>query len=152
MTSSSTPASARPGPWWTLAFAGLYAISWPTVALIVAINTGYAAMMSIEDPRPFWHPFISAQCFGLLIAYAVNVASPWENPRPIGRLCAAVAIGTGLAIWLLPASVQTVSSLGFPRIAWLPALWRLRHCRRLRHRRLIRSSPGLPGAVSRPAR
>ncbi len=65
--------------------------------------------MSIEDPRPFWHPFVSAQCFGLAIAYAVNVASPWEKPRPVWRLCAAVAIGTlagyGLVVlvkWLRP--------------------------------------------------
>jgi hypothetical protein len=39
---------------------------------------------------------------------------------------ATVAIGTGLAIWLIPASVHTVSSFGVPqRIAWLPAVWRL---------------------------
>jgi signal transduction histidine kinase len=67
--------------------------SWLTILLIVGINTGFAAILSIEDPRPFWHPFITAQCFGLLIAYAVNVASPWERPRPVWRLAAAVAIG-----------------------------------------------------------
>ena len=31
---------------------------------------------------PLWHPFVSTQCFGLAIAYAVNVASPWERTRP----------------------------------------------------------------------
>ncbi|TMG87614.1 MAG: sensor histidine kinase [Betaproteobacteria bacterium] len=94
MTSSSTPSGARPGPWWALAFASLYAVSWPTVALIIAINTGYAAMMSIEDPRPFWHPLITTQCFGLAIAYFVYAASPWEKTRPVLRLVLAVAIGT----------------------------------------------------------
>jgi sensor histidine kinase YesM len=101
MTSSSTPSDARPGPWWTLAFASLYAISWPTVALIIAINTGYAAMMSIEDPRPFWHPLITTQCFGLAIAYFVYVASPWGKTRPVLRLVLAVAMGTAVGYVLV---------------------------------------------------
>jgi len=79
---------------WLAALKAGFHASWLTILLIVAINSGVAAIMSIEDPRPFWHPFVSAQCFGLAIAYCVNVASPWEKSRPVWRLCVAVAIGT----------------------------------------------------------
>jgi hypothetical protein len=71
--------------------------------LIVAINTGVAAILSLDDARPFWHPFISAQSFGLSIAYAVNAASPWDKPRPVWRLIVAVAIGTAIGVALLIA-------------------------------------------------
>ena len=64
---------------WLAALKAGFHASWLTILLIVAINTGFAAIMSIEDPRPFWHPLITAQCFGLAIAYAVNVASPWDE-------------------------------------------------------------------------
>ena len=101
MTTSATPSTLRPSPWWTLLFAGLYGASWQIVALIIAINTGYAAMMSIEDTRPFWHPFITAQCFGLSIAYFVNAAAPWYKPRPVLRLALAVAMGTALGYFLV---------------------------------------------------
>ena len=73
---------------------GLRGIPWRTLALILAINVGIAAILSIEDTRPFWHPFITAQCFGLSIAYAVNAASPWEKPHPVWRLVFAVALGS----------------------------------------------------------
>ena len=82
--------------------------SWLTILLIVAINTGFAALMSIEDPRPFWHPPISAQCFGLAIAYAVNAASPWDATRPVRRLILAVAIGTVVGyvlVWMIKGQV-----------------------------------------------
>ncbi len=101
MTSSATPSTLRPSRWRTLLFAGCYGASWQIVALIIAINTGYAAMMSIEDTRPFWHPFITAQCFGLSIAYFVNAASPWYKPRPVLRLALAVAIGTAVGYFLV---------------------------------------------------
>jgi hypothetical protein len=83
--------------------AGLRGVSWRTFALILAINTGYAAALSIEDVRPFWHPFISAQCFGLSIAYVVNAMSPWEKTHPVWRLVFAVAIGStvGMALVIL---------------------------------------------------
>jgi hypothetical protein len=101
MTTSATTASLRPTAWWTVFFAGLYGASWQIVGLIVAINTGYAAMMSIEDTRAFWHPFVTAQCFGLSIAYFVNAAAPWYKPRPVLRLAAAVAIGTAVGYFLV---------------------------------------------------
>jgi hypothetical protein len=94
MTSSMTTSPLRPRAWWMLVFAGCYGASWQIVALILAINSGYAAMMSIEDTRPFWHPFITAQCLGLSIAYFVNAASPWYKTRPVLRLAGAVAAGT----------------------------------------------------------
>jgi len=101
MTTSATTSTLRPSPWWTVLFAGLYGASWQIVALIIAINTGYAAMMSIEDTRPLWHPFITAQCFGLSIAYFVNAAAPWYKTRPVLRLALAVAIGTAVGYFLV---------------------------------------------------
>jgi hypothetical protein len=74
--------------------AGLRGVSWRTFALILAINTGFAAILSIEDTRAFWHPFISAQCFGLSIAYAVNAISPWKKTHPVWRLVFAVVLGS----------------------------------------------------------
>jgi len=68
-------------------------VSWLTVVLIAAINTGIAGLLWIDDPRPFWHPFITAQCMGFSIAYCVNVASPWEKRRPVARLVLAVLVG-----------------------------------------------------------
>ena len=39
---------------------------------------------------------------------------------------AAIATGTGLAIWLVPASIHIVSWFGSPqRVAWLPPLWQM---------------------------
>lgn len=103
MTTSSTTSSARAAAWWAPFFAGFRDFSWQSVALILAINTGIAAMLYIEETRPFWHPFISAQCFGLCIAYAVNVAKPWNKAHPVWRLVAAVAIGSALGLVFLIA-------------------------------------------------
>ena len=87
MTTSGTTASSRAVPWWAPAFSGFRGLSWQSVALILAINTGVAAILYSEETRPFWHPFITAQCFGLSIAYAVNAAAPWNKARntPTGR-------------------------------------------------------------------
>ncbi len=78
-------------------------VTWPTVLLIAAINTGVAGLLWIEDTRPFWHPLVSAQCIGFAIAYCVNVASPWEKSWPVARLVAAVAAGSviGLVVVIL---------------------------------------------------
>jgi sensor histidine kinase YesM len=85
------------------ALAGGFHANWLTVLLLLAINTGVAALLSIEDARPFWHPFVSAQALGLCIAYAVNTVRPWDHDQPIRRLIAAVAIGTVLGLMLLVA-------------------------------------------------
>jgi hypothetical protein len=104
----STPSGGRQAAWWQPAFAGFRGVSWQTVALILAINTGYAAILSIEDSRPFWHPFITAQCFGLSIAYMVNAACPWNKTHPVWRLILAVAIGTAVGymlVWLVKGRI-----------------------------------------------
>ncbi len=98
---TSPTVTIRPG--WLAAAAAGFRASWLTILLIVAINTGVAAILSLDDARPFWHPFISAQSFGLSIAYAVNAASPWDKPRPVWRLIIAVAIGTAIGVALLIA-------------------------------------------------
>jgi sensor histidine kinase YesM len=74
-----------------------------TVLLLAAINTGIAAVLWIDDTRPFWHPLLTVQLYGFSIAYCVNAAAPWSKPRPILRLAIAVAIGTcvGLALTIL---------------------------------------------------
>ena len=99
-TSIELPA---PAPGILADLAGGFRVSWPTVLLLLAINTGVAVLLSIEDPRPFWHPFMSAQVFGLTIAYVVNAAKPWGKTRPVLRLMCAVGIGTLLAIVILVA-------------------------------------------------
>ncbi len=89
--------------WWDPLAAGIRGVSWQTFALILAINTGFAALLFSAGPLPFWHPFITAQCFGLSIAYAVNVASPWEKTHPVWRLVLAVFVGSvvGYALVIL---------------------------------------------------
>ena len=81
--------------------------------LLVAINTGIAAVLWIDDPRPFWHPLLTVQVYGLVIAYCVNVVKPWDNPRPIRTMVAAVAvgaiIGVVLVVLLKGYSIQYVS-------------------------------------------
>ncbi|HSS69440.1 MAG TPA: histidine kinase [Casimicrobiaceae bacterium] len=99
MTTSTT--ASGPSPWWAPIFAGLHCVSWRTLGLIVAINTGVALLLFTEETRPFWHPFISAQAVGLSIAYAVNAAQPWESPHPLRRLIGAVAAGTVVGMLLL---------------------------------------------------
>src|SRR4051812_15316686 len=97
MTTLAPPAPLHPR------FAALRAgfhFSWPVVLLIVLINTGFAAVYWIEDPRPFWHPLVSVQCAGLAIAYCVNVAKPWTSPRPLLRLAIAVAVGAAIGLAL----------------------------------------------------
>ena len=84
------------------AVAGGFRVSWLTALLIVAINTGIAALLYTEEmTRPFWHPFITAQSFGLSIAYAVNAAKPWRSAHPFRRLIGAVAGGTVLGLVLV---------------------------------------------------
>jgi hypothetical protein len=99
---------------------GLRGVSWRSFALILAINTGFAAILSIEDRRPFWHPFITAQCFGLAIAYAVNFASPWEKTHPVWRLACAVAIGStvGMALVILIKGYSLATMLADPHRFW----------------------------------
>ena len=89
--------------WWAPLGEGLRGVSWTSVGLILAINTGFAGILSIEDVRPFWHPFITAQAFGLAIAYCVRVAAPWGSAHPVRRLIGAVAAGTLIGVVLIIA-------------------------------------------------
>ncbi len=74
----------------------------PTILfLIAAMNTAIALLVWVEDPRPFWHPFVSVQLSGFAVAYCVNVAAPWNKRHPIPRLALAVAVGSLLALVLI---------------------------------------------------
>jgi len=83
------------------ALAAGFRVSPLTILLIAAINTGVAALLFTEEARPFWHPFITAQSFGLAIAYAVNAAKPWSSAHPFRRLIGAVVAGTALGLVLV---------------------------------------------------
>jgi sensor histidine kinase YesM len=85
-----------------------------SVALIAAINTGIAAVLWIDDTRPFWHPFITVQLYGFSIAYCVNAVSPWQRANPIRRLALAVASGVLIGVTLV------IVVKGYDR-AWIAA-------------------------------
>ncbi len=92
----AAPAARPPHP----LLAGFRA-SWITVLLIAAINTGIAAVLWIDDPRPFWQPLVTVQLYGYAIAYCVNVASPWERAHAIARIVVAVAVGALIGVALV---------------------------------------------------
>ncbi len=87
-----------------------------SVALIAAINTGIAAVLWIDDTRPFWQPLVTCQLYGFSIAYCVNVASPWNKTHPIRRLALAVAAGVLIGVTLV------IVVKGYDR-AWIQAHW-----------------------------
>src|SRR5436190_6113839 len=92
--------------------------SWITLGIIVLVNTGIATFESVEDMRPYWHPFVTVQACGLAIAYCVNVAKPWTSARPIFRLAVAVAIGAivGHALMIPIKNFILEYVLGQPRL------------------------------------
>jgi hypothetical protein len=102
------------------AFAGTLAagfrFDWRTLLLLAAINTGIAAVLWIDDARPFWHPLLTVQLYGFSIAYCVNAAAPWSRPRPILRLAFAVATGTciGLTLTILVKGYSLAYVAGHP--------------------------------------
>ena len=75
--------------------------SWLTLLLIAATNTGFAAVLWVDDARPFWHPLVTCQLYGFAIAYCVNVAQPWDRRRPLPVLALAVAIGALIGVVLV---------------------------------------------------
>jgi sensor histidine kinase YesM len=75
--------------------------SWTTLLLILAINTGIAGVLKVDDPRPFWQPLITAHCYGLAIAYCVNVVKPWDRAKPILWLMLAVLAGSLIGVVLV---------------------------------------------------
>src|SRR5215211_5123624 len=72
-----------------------------TILLLAAIFTGIALVLWIDDPRPFWHPFITVQVYGFSIAYCVNVAAPWDKGSPILRLAVAAGVGATIGVVLV---------------------------------------------------
>jgi len=98
----SAPTAHLPSPVLAMLARG-FRISWLALFVIVLVNTGIAAVYWIEDPRPFWHPLVTVQCYGLAIAYCVNAVAPWDSPRPLLRLAMAVAVGasTGAVLSIL---------------------------------------------------
>jgi signal transduction histidine kinase len=78
-----------------------FSFAWPTLLLIVAIDTAIAAVLWIGDPRPFWSPLVTTQCYGLAIAYCVNAARPWDSAHPIRTLALASAAGAVLGVALV---------------------------------------------------
>jgi hypothetical protein len=57
-----------------------FGFSWTTVGIIVLVCAGIATFESIDDMRPYWHPFVTVELCGLAIAYCVNV-DPSLGPR-----------------------------------------------------------------------
>jgi sensor histidine kinase YesM len=72
-----------------------------TLLLLLAINTGIALVLWIDDTRPFWHPLVTVQLYGLSIAYCVNVAAPWDHDKPLRRLVLAACIGSLIGVVLV---------------------------------------------------
>ena len=94
-----------------------------TLALIVAINTGIALILWNNDPRPFWHPLLTTQIYGLCIAYAVNVVAPWEKPQPILHMIA--AIGVAVLAGVVLVIVLKGYSLDYVRERWMVFAWNI---------------------------
>jgi sensor histidine kinase YesM len=78
-----------------------FRFNWTTFLLILAINTGIALVLWIDDMRPFWHPLLTVQLYGFSIAYCVNVAAPWDHATPLRRLVIASAVGSLIGVVLV---------------------------------------------------
>ena len=94
-----------------------------TLALIVAINTGIALILWNNDLRPFWHPLLTCQIYGLCIAYAVNVAAPWEKTRPFRHMLGAIAVAVLVGVVLVV--VLKGYSIGYVREHWMVFGWNI---------------------------
>ncbi|HEX6137114.1 MAG TPA: histidine kinase [Casimicrobiaceae bacterium] len=75
--------------------------NWSTLLLILAIDTGVALVLWVDDTRPFWHPLLTVQLNGLAIAYCVNVAAPWDHDTPLRRLALATLAGSLIGLVLV---------------------------------------------------
>src|SRR6185437_16582804 len=78
-----------------------FRFNWPTLLLIIAIDTAIALVLWIDDPRPFWHPLLTVQLYGLSIAYCINVAAPWDHGTPLRRLAIAALVGSLIGVALV---------------------------------------------------
>ncbi len=86
---------------WPAALARGFVAPLPSYALIAAISGAIAVLLWIDDTRPFWHPLVTCLCYGFSVAYCVNVAQPWDKPKPILRLAFAVAAGAVVGVALV---------------------------------------------------
>ena len=106
---------------WTEALVRGFRVRPTILFLIAAMNTAIALLVWVEDPRPFWHPFVSVQLSGFAVAYCVNVAAPWNKRHPIPRLALAVAVGSLLiqigGVGLIVVVVLVFRMIGRPGYA-----------------------------------
>ena len=121
MATIAAPTPPPPGP--LAALARGFRARPLTLALIVAINTGIALILWNNDPRPFWHPLLTTQIYGLCIAYAVNVVAPWEKPRPILSMVAAIAVAVLVGVVLV--IVLKGYSIEYVRERWMTFVWNI---------------------------
>ena len=91
MSDFATPAARST---WIAALVRGFKADLPTIALIAAINTGIAGVLWIDDTRAFWHPLVTVQIFGFVIAYCVNVAAPKDRRETISPVSPRVACCT----------------------------------------------------------
>jgi len=77
------------------------AFNWMALLSIVAIDTGIALLMWLQEHRSFWQPFVSVQLHGLAIAYCVNATRPWDGDKPLRRLVGATLVGALVGLLLV---------------------------------------------------
>jgi len=111
--STNLPApAARPGslPW----LARGLKIRPRHAGYIFLLNLGIAALVGIDDPRPFIHQFISIEVAGFAMAYWVRCFEPWRSGRPLRTTALAVFIAavTGTA---LTVALKVGSGLSTPQ-------------------------------------
>jgi signal transduction histidine kinase len=73
-------------------------VRWQRVLLVFLVNTAVAMLLSVDDERPFIHPFVTVQTAGFAIGYFVNCFKPWLSKHPHWVLTAAVTCGTLLGL------------------------------------------------------
>jgi sensor histidine kinase YesM len=94
------------------------AFNWTTLLSIVAIDTGIALLLWLqEEMRPFWQPFVSVQLHGLAMAYCVNAARPWDRARPLRHLVAATLAGAAVGL-VLVIVVKGYSAAAMREMPW----------------------------------
>ncbi|MBV8467388.1 MAG: histidine kinase [Burkholderiales bacterium] len=73
-------------------------VRWQRVVLVFLVNTAVSMLLSVDDERPFIHPFITVQTAGFAIGYFVNCFKPWQSKHPHWVLTGAVTLGTLLGL------------------------------------------------------
>jgi hypothetical protein len=91
--------------------------NWMALLSIVAIDTGIALLLWLQEHRAFWQQFVSAQLHGLAIAYCVNATRPWESDKPLRRLAGATLVGALVGL-LLVIVVKRYSMTSVREMPW----------------------------------